>query len=58
MDQSKKPALLSLCRILADEHVAYAIIGGLALQIHQQEPRTTLDIDIAVLGRERSLERL
>jgi hypothetical protein len=52
MDQSKKPALLALCRVLADEHVAYAIIGGLALQVHQQEPRTTLDIDIAVLGRE------
>ncbi len=52
MDQSKKPALLALCRVLADEHVVYAIIGGLAVQVHQQEPRTTLDIDIAVLNRE------
>ncbi|HXI11428.1 MAG TPA: nucleotidyl transferase AbiEii/AbiGii toxin family protein [Thermoanaerobaculia bacterium] len=52
MDQSKRPALLTLCRILADEHVPYAIIGGLALQVHHREPRTTLDIDIAVLNRE------
>ena len=52
MDQSKKPVLISLCRVLADEHVVYAIIRGLALQVHQEEPRTTLDIDIAVLSRE------
>lgn len=51
MDQSKKPALLALCQVLADERVPYAIIGGLALQIHQREPRTTLDVDIAVLDR-------
>jgi len=52
MDQSKRPALLSLCRIFADERVPYAIIGGLALQVHHREPRTTLDIDIAVLNRD------
>src|SRR5258708_26009979 len=52
MDQSKKPALLALCRVLADEQVVYAIIRGLALQVHQREPRTTLDIDVAVLSRE------
>lgn len=52
MDHSKKPALLALCRVMGDEKVAYAIIGGLALQVHQNEPRTTLDIDIAVLDRE------
>lgn len=52
MDQTKRPALLALCRVLADEHVPYAIIGGLALQVHQREPRTTLDIDLAVLRRE------
>ncbi len=51
MDQSKKPALLSLCRTLSAEGVSYAIIGGLALQVHQREPRTTLDIDVAVLSR-------
>ena len=52
MDQSKKPALLALCRVLAGEQVAYAIIRGLALQVHQREPRTTLDIDVAVFSRE------
>jgi predicted nucleotidyltransferase len=46
MDQSKKPELLLLCELLHD--VQYALIGGLALQVHQEEPRTTLDIDIAV----------
>jgi hypothetical protein len=52
MDQSKRPALLALGRVLAEAQVAYAIIGGLALQVHQREPRTTLDIDVAVLSRE------
>jgi hypothetical protein len=28
--------------------VPYAIIGGIALQVHQSEPRTTLDIAVAV----------
>lgn len=51
MEQSKRPALLALCRILGQENVPYALIGGLALQIHQREPRTTLDIDIAVVSR-------
>ena len=52
MDQTKRPALLALGRILAAEDVPYAIIGGLAVQVHQREPRTTLDIDIAVIDRE------
>src|SRR5687767_4500892 len=52
MDQSKQPSLLALCRVLGDNRVPYAIIGGLAVQIHHREPRTTLDIDIAVLSRE------
>ena len=51
MDQTKRPALLALGRVLADERVPYAIIGGLALQVHQREPRNTLDIDVAVLDR-------
>lgn len=29
----------------------YAVIGGVALQVHQREPRTTLDIDIAIVDR-------
>jgi len=52
MDQTKQPALLALCRLLADERVPYAIIGGLAVQVHHREPRTTLDIGIAVVSRE------
>lgn len=51
MDRSKEPVLLALCRVLMEEHVPYAIIGGLALQVHQEEPRTTLDIEVAVLDR-------
>lgn len=52
MEKSKRPALLALCRVLRDTQVPYAIIGGLAVQVHQQEARTTLDIDIAVVSRE------
>lgn len=51
MDRSKKPTLLELARILGEQQVPYAIIGGIALQVHQAEPRTTLDIDLAVLDR-------
>jgi hypothetical protein len=51
MEQSKKPELLLLGRALEEAGVAYAIIGGVALQIHQDEPRTTLDIDLALLDR-------
>jgi hypothetical protein len=40
--------LLLLARIFSDAGVRYAIIGGVALQVHRAEPRTTLDIDVAV----------
>ena len=48
MDTSKRPALVTLARVLEESRTPYAIIGGVALQIHQAEPRTTLDIDLAV----------
>jgi hypothetical protein len=48
MEDSKKPALVELARVLGNARVDYGIIGGLALQLHQDEPRTTLDIDVAV----------
>lgn len=48
MEHSKRPALLALARVFTEVQVPYAIIGGVALQVHQAEPRTTLDIDIAV----------
>jgi hypothetical protein len=46
MEQTKRPTLLALARVLAE--TPYAIIGGIALQVHQEEPRTTIDIDVAV----------
>ncbi len=48
MEQSKEQCLLELMRILAQGRVPYALIGGVAVQIHSTEPRTTLDIDIVV----------
>lgn len=51
MEQTKKPALLALCRVLFEQNTQYAIIGGLAVQVHHPDPRTTLDIEIAVLSR-------
>jgi hypothetical protein len=48
MERSKRPALLVLARVLAEAGVPYAIIGGVALQVHLPEPRTTLDIDLAL----------
>jgi hypothetical protein len=51
MEGSKRSALIELARILAEAGVPYAVIGGVALQIHQSDPRTTIDIDLAVLAR-------
>lgn len=48
METTKRPALMALARVLADAATPYAIIGGIALQVHRAEPRTTLDIDLAV----------
>ncbi len=50
MDRTKAPTLGLLARVLAESGVPYAIIGGVALQVHQAEPRTTLDIDVAIAG--------
>jgi hypothetical protein len=51
MERSKDSALLLIGRILTDAGVPYAIIDGVALQAHQPESRTTLDIDLAVVDR-------
>ena len=48
MDTTKRPALMTLARVLEGAGTPYAIIDGVALQIHQADPRTTLDIDLAV----------
>jgi hypothetical protein len=51
METTKKPALLAMARVLDSEGIPYAIIGGIAVQVHHPEPRTTLDIDVAVSSR-------
>ena len=48
MERSKDRSLRELVRILDEGNVVYALIGGLALQFWRREPRTTLDIDLAV----------
>ncbi len=50
-DASKQLALEALAAVLGASGVPYAIIGGVALQVHVLEPRTTLDIDVAVADR-------
>jgi len=52
MERTKEPTLLAVGRILDEAGVAYAIIGGVAAQIHLPEPRTTLDVDLAVAERD------
>mgnify|MGYP003340554927 CR=1 FL=1 len=46
-DTKERPLRL-VAEILNRERVAYAVIGGVAMQIRSAEPRTTLDIDVAV----------
>jgi len=49
---SKRDDLLLLARLLEDAGVPWALIGGLAYQVHAQEPRATLDIDVAIPARD------
>lgn len=46
-DSKEKPLRL-IAEILERERVPYALIGGVAVQVHTEEPRSTLDIDLAV----------
>ena len=46
-DSKEKPLRL-ITEILEREGVTYALIGGVAIQLHTAEPRSTLDIDVAV----------
>lgn len=48
-ERTKRPALLALAAVLGEAEVSYAVIGGIAMQVHYEEPRTTLDIDVAVV---------
>lgn len=52
-ERTKRPALLALAAVFGEAGVPYAVIGGVALQVHQQEPRTTLDIDVAVVAADQ-----
>ena len=45
---SKEKPLRLVMEVLEREGVAYALIGGVAIQLHTAEPRSTLDIDVAV----------
>jgi hypothetical protein len=45
---SKERALVRLATLFEQRNVRYAIIGGVAMQVWTEEPRTTLDIDVAL----------
>ncbi len=47
-NDTKERPLRLVADLLNREGVAYALIGGVAVQIRTTEPRTTLDIDVAV----------
>jgi hypothetical protein len=47
--RDKEQTVSSLARVLAAAGVPYAVIGGLAVQFRSSDPRTTLDVDVAVL---------
>ncbi|MCM3876404.1 MAG: nucleotidyltransferase [Thermoanaerobaculia bacterium] len=49
---SKDRAFRELFRILEASGLEYALIGGVAVQLWHSEPRTTLDIDVAVRSHE------
>ena len=53
MESTKRPALLLVARVLNEAAIPYALIGGVALQVHHPDPRTTLDVDLAVLSVEQ-----
>jgi hypothetical protein len=46
-DTKEKP-LREVIAVVDAMATAYAVIGGIAMQLHSAEPRTTLDIDLAV----------
>jgi predicted nucleotidyltransferase len=45
---TKEAALRRVTAVLEDSGTPYAVIGGVAIQLYSDEPRTTLDIDLAV----------
>ncbi len=49
----KKRTLTEIVAVLRAAGTPYAVIGGVALQLYSEEPRTTIDVDIAVSSRDR-----
>lgn len=47
-NDTKEGPLRQVVSVLEATRTAYALIGGVAIQLHSEEPRTTLDIDLAV----------
>jgi hypothetical protein len=45
---TKEEPLRRVISVLEASGTRYAVIGGIAVQLHTREPRTTLDIDLAV----------
>jgi hypothetical protein len=45
---TKEQPLRSVISVLEASGTRYAVIGGVAMQLYSREPRTTLDIDLAV----------
>jgi len=48
MGGTKEQPLRAAMSVLEASGTSYAVIGGVAMQLHSREPRTTLDIDLAV----------
>jgi Nucleotidyl transferase AbiEii toxin, Type IV TA system len=47
-DDLKAKPLRLIAALLHEQNVQYALIGGVAVQLCTEEPRTTLDIDLAI----------
>jgi predicted nucleotidyltransferase len=45
---TKERALRELTEVLHAAGTRYALIGGVAIQLYSEEPRTTLDLDVAL----------
>ena len=51
-ESDKESAILAIAHIFGEYGIPYAIMGGVAVQIHTSEPRTTLDLDIALRNQD------
>lgn len=51
-ESDKESAILAIAHIFGEYGIPYAIMGGVAVQIHTSEPRTTLDLDIALRSQD------